>query len=73
MTTIIALSGILQVTLGVYMGWPLGVICIERELIGPIKSRQRSLHCHIDTRMIGIVPMTIAADMARVQTTLTKS
>ena len=61
MNEVVAVSGLLQATLGVWMGWGMMAFHSGAERLGPIRSLQRLKQAHLDNLFMGALQLGIAA------------
>ncbi|MEQ9519717.1 MAG: hypothetical protein RLN89_09785 [Parvibaculum sp.] len=59
MSDILITSGLIQVTFGVLLGWPLTGLYSGMDSIGPLVNAKRVLQCHLDNIFMGILQMLI--------------
>ena len=54
-------SALIQLSLAVFLGWPLVFFHAGAKTVGPLKSAKRLLQAHIDNVLMGILQLAIAA------------
>lgn len=54
-------SGLLQLTVAVWLGWPLVAFVTGAERVGPLRDMRRTLQCHLDNIFMGVIQLAIAA------------
>ena len=59
MFDILITSGLVQVTFGVLLGWPLTGLYSGMNRVGPLVNAKRVLQCHLDNIFMGILQMLI--------------
>ena len=60
LSLILLTSGLVQLTFGVLLGWPVALFHTGLKTVGPIKNVRRLLQCHIDNLMMGVIQMALA-------------
>jgi len=61
MQDILITSALIQLSLAVFIGWPLVFLYAGSKTVGPFKSAKRLLQAHIDNILMGILQLAIAA------------
>lgn len=64
MSEILVTSGLIQVTFGVLLGWPLTGLYSGMKRVGPLVNAKRVLQAHLDNVFMGILQMLIATGFA---------
>lgn len=59
-TVLLQASGLIQLTFGVLLGWPLALFHTGLSKVGPFLSMKRVLQSHIDNMMMGIIQLAIS-------------
>ena len=54
-------SALIQLSLAVFLGWPLVFFHAGAKTVGPLKSAKRLLQAHIDNVLMGILQLALAA------------
>ena len=61
MTDILITSGLIQLTFGVWLGWPLVGFLTGARKVGPFRHMRRVLQGHLDNIFMGFIQLAIAA------------
>jgi len=54
-------SALIQLSIAVFLGWPLVFLYAGSKSVGPLKNAKRLLQAHIDNILMGILQLAIAA------------
>ncbi|MFZ5608037.1 MAG: hypothetical protein ACOY99_00335 [Pseudomonadota bacterium] len=54
-------SALIQLSLAVFLGWPLVAFHAGAKRVGPLKSARRLLQAHLDNVLMGLLQLAIAA------------
>ncbi len=61
-------SGLVQLTVAVWLGWAVFGFVLGRETVGPFTDRRRTLQCHLDNIMMGTIQLALAGAIDQLPT-----
>ncbi len=68
MNDVVVASGLIQLTVAVWMGWAMFGFVLGKESVGPFKDKRRTLQCHLDNIMMGTIQMALAGAIDQLPT-----
>lgn len=62
----VLLSGLVQITFAVFLGWPVLAFRFGWKVVGPFKHAHRLLQAHIDNIMMAMLQIALSAAVSRI-------